>query len=384
MTDDVLLTPGPTPVPPDVREVLGRPIIHHRTGQYRAIFKRTLEGLQQVIRTRHPVVCLTSSGTGAMEAAVVNLLSPGDEAIVVLGGKFAERWQHLCRAYGITVATVPVEYGQAADPRQVAGALTAHPNAKAVFGTLCETSTGVVHDIQGIAAVTRESQALLVIDAISGLGADACDTDAWGVDVLVTGSQKALMLPPGLGFLSLNDRAWARVDAVTTPRFYYDLRLYRKALAGDDTPFTPAVSLVLALEASLARILTTGVGPVVQRTAALAAATRAGMGALGLSLFAARPSNGVTAVTVPPGVDGKQLTNTMYDRARVMVAGGQGSMAGKIFRFAHMGAIGKEEVLAGFAALEEALGALGHPVTPGAGGKAVRAALGAVQPAEVQ
>ena len=360
MKPDILLTPGPTPLPPQVREALGRPIIHHRTSQYRALFKRSLEGMQTVLQTSKPVLCFTSSGTGAMEAAVVNLLSPGDEAIVVLGGKFAERWQTLCKAYGIAAVTVPVAYGDAVDPKAVAAALSAHPKAKAVFSTLCETSTGVVNDIQALAALTRASQAVLVVDAISGLLADECRTDAWGVDVVVTGSQKGLMLPPGLAFMSLNERAWALAEQAKTPRFYTDLRLYKKALADDDTPFTSAVSIVVALEEALKLILRTGVPQMIQRCALMAQAARAGAEALGLSLFSKRPSNGVTAVNVPPGVDGKQLTKIMYDRSHVMVAGGQGDMAGKIFRFAHMGYIAPDDVVAGLAALEQALTELGY------------------------
>jgi aspartate aminotransferase-like enzyme len=371
-----LLTPGPTPLPPAVREALSRPIIHHRTSEYRALFKRTQQGMQQVFQTSQPVICLTSSGTGAMEAAVVNLLSPGDEAIVVLGGKFAERWQELCRAYGISVATVPVAYGQAVNPTDVEQALRAQPSVKAVFATLCETSTGVAHDVAAIAAITRSSQAVLVVDAISGLLADECATDAWGLDVVVTGSQKGLMLPPGLAFMTLSPRAWAMVETAKSPRYYTDLRLYRKALADDDTPFTSAVSTVVALEAALKDLLAIGVPQVIQRCAALAHATRAGVEALRLRLFSARPSNGVTAVTVPGGVDGKHLTALMHERWGVMVAGGQGEMAGKIFRIAHMGYIGKEDVLAGLEALEGALTELGYAApVPNAAVQAARAVL---------
>lgn len=375
MKRDILLTPGPTPLPPQVREALGRPILHHRTSGYRALFKRALQGMQMVMQTAQPVICLTSSGTGAMEAAVVNLLSPGDEAIVILGGKFAERWQHLCKAYGIAAVTVPVAYGDAVDPKAVEAALAAHPKANAVFATLCETSTGVVNDIRAIAALTRRSPAVLVVDAISGLLADECRTDEWGIDVVVTGSQKGLMLPPGLAFLSLSPRAWALVDQAKTPRFYTDLRLYKKSLADDDTPFTSAVSTVVALDEALKLILQAGVDGMVRRCGQMAQAARAGAQALGLTLFAKRPSNGVTAVNVPPGVDGKQLTKVMHEQSGVMVAGGQGDMAGKIFRFAHMGHISPDDVVAGLEALEQALPGLGYKVAPGAGVKAARAVL---------
>ena len=383
MKKTILVTPGPTPLPPQVREALARPIIHHRTAQYREIFKRTLAGMQAVMQTSQPVVCFTSSGTGAMEAAVVNLLSPGDEAIVILGGKFGERWEHLCQAFGITAVTVPVAYGDAADPHEVAKTLKAYPKAKAVFATLCETSTGVVHDIQAIAAITRESSTVLVVDAISGLLADECQTDAWGIDVLVSGSQKGLMLPPGLAFLSLNDRAWALIERSKSPRFYYDLRLAKKALAKDDTPFTPGVSLVVALDEALKIALATGVPQLISRFGSLAQGTRAGVEAMGLRLFAKRPSNGVTAITVPDGVDGKTLKSTMEQRSGVVVAGGQGEMAGKIIRIAHMGFISPGNVLAALAALEDALRAFGHAVPAGAGHKAAQSVFGQLTSAVV-
>ena len=384
MSDDHLLTPGPTPLPPQVREALGRQIIHHRTAQYRAVFKRVLQGMQEVMQTKQSVVCFTSSGTGAMEAAVVNLCSPGDTMIVVLGGKFAERWQDLGKAFGITVVPVAVEYGDVVDPAKVAEALTAHPHAKAVFTTLLETSTGVVNDIKAVGAVVKNSQAALVVDAISGLGAEECRTDAWGIDVLVTGSQKGLMLPPGLAFLSVSERAWKLVEQSKSPRYYTDLRLYKKVLADDDTPFTSAVSLVIALDEALKLILAPGLDATIERCAQMGRAARTGMQALGLELFSKRPANGVTAVKVPAGVDGKALTKIMYDRSRVMVAGGQGSMAGKIFRFAHMGYIGPEDVLAGMRALEQALQELKHPVALGAGVKAAQAVFGAPAAAAVR
>ena len=377
MKDDILLTPGPTPLPPQVREALGRPIIHHRTSQYRAVFKRALQGMQSIMQTAQPVYCLTSSGTGAMEAAVVNLLSPGDEAIAILGGKFAERWQHLCKAHGMTAVTVPVAYGEAVDPGQVEAALKAHPKAKAVLGTLCETSTGVVNDIERVAAITRRSEAVLVVDAISGLLAEPCRTDAWGVDVVVTGSQKGLMLPPGLAFMSVSERAWRLVEQSKSARFYYDLRLYKKSLTDDDTPFTSAVPTVMALDEAVKLILQEGVDGMIQRCARMAEATRAAMAALGLTLFAKRPANGITAVNVPAGVDGKLLTKQMYDKSHVMVAGGQGEMAGKIFRFAHMGYISPEDVLAGLDALETALVALGYTFKAGAGRQAAEGIFGA-------
>jgi aspartate aminotransferase-like enzyme len=376
MPNDVLLTPGPTPLPPQVREALARPMIHHRTSTYRAVFKRVLQGMQMVMQTTQSVVALTSSGTGAMEAAVVNLCSPGDQAIVILGGKFAERWQHLCGVYGVKVITVPVAYGEAVDPQQVARALSEHPQVKTVFATLCETSTGVVHDIRAIAAVTRSSPAVLIVDAISGLGAEACETDAWGIDVLVTGSQKALMLPPGLAFLSLSERAWRLAERTNTPRFYYDLRLYRQALKQADSPFTPGVALIVALDEALQVIRAQGLPQILARCALMAQATRAGAQALGLEVFSKRPANAVTAIRVPTGLDGRELIRRMAEASRVRVAGGQADLAGMIVRIAHMGAITPEDVLAGLAALEEALTFLGHAVDAGVAVRTAQAVFG--------
>jgi len=376
MDKDYLLTPGPTPLLPQVQEALSRPIIHHRTAQYRAVFKRVLQGLQTVIQTKESVVVFTSSGTGAMEAAVCNLLSPGDTAIVVLGGKFAQRWQELCKAFGITAVPVPVAYGGAAEAQQVRQALKGHPQAKAVFGTLCETSTGVVHDIQAIGAAVRETSAVLVVDGISGLLADECQTDAWGVDVLISGSQKALMLPPGLSCMSVSRKAWTLVEAAKCPRYYFDLKLYRKALEDDDTPFTSSVSLVVALDEALKVVLQIGVANVLKSCQTMARASRAGVEAMGLSPFAKRPANAVTAVKVPAGVDGKKLVKHLQDRYRVTLAGGQGEMAGKVFRFAHMGFIGPFDILVGLAAVELSLLELGCSVAPGDGLKAAQAVIG--------
>ena len=376
-----LFTPGPTPLPPQVQEALSRPIIHHRTTQYRALFKRVLEGLKQVFQTTQPVLVLTSSGTGAMEAAVANLLSPGDQALVVLGGKFAERWEELCRAYGVTVATVEVAYGDAVDLPRVRAALKAQPGTKAVFATLCETSTGVVHDIQGLAAIVNGTPAVLVVDAISGLGADECQTEAWGVDIVVSGSQKALMLPPGLAFLSLSEKARHLIEQSKSPRYYFDLRRSLKALEDDDTPFTSSVSLVVALDEALKLILERGVAGVIQRCQTMSQATRQACQAMKLELFAKRPSNALTAIVSPPSVDCKKLIKLLQDRHQVTVAGGQGSMAGKLFRIAHMGYIAPSDLLVALGALELSLAELGYPVTLGQGLGAAQTVFGSVKPA---
>jgi len=383
MHKDYLLTPGPTPLPPQVQEALSRPIIHHRTAQYRALFTRVLQNLQTAMQTTQPVLLFTSSGTGAMEAACCNLLSPGDGAIVILGGKFAERWQTLAQVFGAKVTAVPVAYGEAVDPDDVRKALKHNPDAKVVFSTLCETSTGVVHDLSAIGALVRETPAVLVTDAISGLLADACKTDVWGMDVVVSGSQKGLMLPPGLAVMSLSPKAWKLVEQSKSPRFYFDLRLYRKALEDDDTPFTSSVSLVVALDEALKLLLEDGLERVLQRVALMAQATRAGVEAMGLSLFAKRPSNAVTAVSVPPGVDGKKLTKHLQDRYHVTIAGGQGEMAGKVFRIAHMGYIAPFDLLVAISAVELSLLELGWHGSPGEGLKAAQQVIGNLASAPV-
>ncbi|PIQ87573.1 MAG: aminotransferase [Candidatus Omnitrophica bacterium CG11_big_fil_rev_8_21_14_0_20_45_26] len=357
----VLLTPGPTPVPPEALELMSQPIFHHRTPQYQAIFGRVSQELKKIFVTKNNVYTLTSSGTGAMEASVVNFLSPGDKVIVAHAGKFGERWVQLAKQYGMTVLEIKAEYGRAVAAETIAETLKKNHDIKAVYTTLCETSTGVCYDIQLIAQATASSDAILIVDAISGLGADRMPQDEWGVDVVVSGSQKALMLPPGLAFLSVSDKAKKKMAEAKCPRYYYDLRLYEKALTSSDTPFTPALTLVLALEATLKILLTNGLEAHLNDTAQLAEATRAGVKALGLSFFAKeRPSNGLTSIEVPAGVDGSKLVKIMRDEKGVTMAGGQGSMKGQIFRMAHMGFIGQEDLRIGFSVLTETLNALGY------------------------
>ena len=374
MKKDYLLTPGPTPIPPDVSAVLAKPILHHRTPAYRAIFANVSEDLKALFQTKHPVLTFTASGTGAMESAVVNLLAAGDGAVVVNGGKFGERWTQLCERYGVDVIEVKAPYGQAVNPAAVQDALKGKlskgkgpKHLKAVFTTLCETSTGVVHDIKALGDIVHATDAVLVVDAISGLGADELKTDAWHCDVVVSGSQKGLMLPPGLAFASVSPKALAAAEKVKTPRFYYDWAKYRQALADEDSPFTPAISLVIGLAESIRLLQAEGWPNVLARHARLAKATREAVTALGLQLFADRPSNAITAVCVPTGVDGKKLVSRMRDVYGVTIAGGQGEMDGKVFRIAHLGYMERFDVIVGIAALEIALGEMGFPVARGKG-----------------
>ena len=361
-----LLAPGPTPVPPAVLLAMAQPMIHHRTPEYEALFADVRRDLRLLFQCKNEVLMFAASGTGAMEGAVVNTLSPGDRVIVVRGGKFGERWADICQAYGLHVLPVDVPYGKSVDPAAVAGALERAPASKAVFATHSETSTGAVHDIQALAGIVRRTEALLVVDAITSLGVMDLPMDAWGVDVAVSGSQKALMLPPGLSFAALSDRAWERVPLARLPKFYFDFARERKAIAGNQSAYTPAVSLVVGLRETLRLILTEGLPGVFARHDRLARAARAGVQALGLTLFAERPGAACTAVTAPPGIDGGAVVKGMRKRG-ITIAGGQGSMKGKMFRISHMGYVDPFDVLTALGALEMVLADLGHPVSFGAG-----------------
>lgn len=371
MRKNYLLTPGPTPLPPQVSEAMSRPIIHHRTPQFQAILKEATEGLQFVFQTKNDVFILASSGTGAMEAAAINLLSPGDTALVVQAGKFGERWTELCKAYGIEAEVLDVEWGKAVTPAEIEKRLKANPKIKAVFTTLCETSTGVASDIEAIGRVVKNTEAVLVVDAISGLGAIDLKADDWFCDMVVSGSQKGLMLPPGLGFISVSQKAMKLVEASRSPRYYFDLRKAKKALDKTDTPFTPAITLVIALIEVLRMLKEDGLEKVFLRHKKMADATRAAMKGMGLELFApSASSDAVTAVNVPAGLDGEKLVKTMRDTYGVTIAGGQDELKGKVFRIAHMGFIEEFDIIAGISCLEKVLSQMGYKFQLGSGVKA--------------
>jgi serine---pyruvate transaminase len=371
MKKEYLLTPGPTPLPPQVSLAMAKPIIHHRTPQFQEILKEASLGLKWAFQTANDVFIISSSGTGAMEAAVVNLLSCGDTVLVVQGGKFGERWTELAKAYGINPEIIDVEWGKAVSPEEIRKRLKSNPQIKAVFTTLCETSTGVDNDIQAIAAVVKESSAVLVVDAISGLGAVDLKTDAWGVDVVVAGSQKGLMLPPGLGFICVSPKAWKLVEAAKSGRYYLDLRKAKKALDKNDTPFTSSITLITALNEALKMMQQDGLENIFKRHRTMADATRAAIKALGLELFApTAASDGVTAAKVPVGVDGEKLVKTMRDTYGVTIAGGQDELKGKVFRIAHMGFITESDIIMGLSCLEKVLTQMGYKFTLGAGIKA--------------
>jgi len=373
MRKKYLLTPGPTPLPPEVMEAMARPIIHHRTPQFQAFLKEAAEGLKYIFQTKNDVFIITSSGTGAMEAAVANLLSPGDIALSIQGGKFGERWTELCKAYGIEAEVLDVEWGKAVAPQEIGRRLKANPKIKAVFATLCETSTGVANDIEATGEVVKDSNAVLVVDAISGLGAIDLKTDAWNCDVVVSGSQKGLMLPPGLSFISISPKAWKLAENSKCPKYYFSLKAAKKAYDKTDTPFTPAITLIIALIEALKMIKEEGLENIFARHKKMADAARAAVKALGLELFAPDAgSDVVTAVKVPAGIDGEKLVKTMRDTYGVTMAGGQSEMKGKIFRLAHMGYIEEFDIIAGISCLEKVLAQMGYKFNLGAGVRAAQ------------
>ncbi len=369
MKRNLLLTPGPTQLPQQVCEALGRPIIHHRTPQFQANLKEAAEGLKYLFQTKNDVLILTSSGTGGMEAAVSNLLSRGDKAITVEGGKFGERWTELCKIYGVDAKVMQVKWGHAVQAEEIQKILFAEKDIKAVFVTLVETSTGVTTDIKSIAEVVKKTNAVLVVDAISGLGATDLQTDNWGVDVVVSGSQKGLMLPPGLAFVSVSPKAWAMVEKSNSPKYYFDLKAAKKAAEKTDTPYTPAIGLIIALIEALKLMKTAGLGSLFAHYARLAKGTREAAKALGLSLFADEKSisNVVTPISLPNGIDGEKLAKIMRDTYGITVAGGQEQLKGKIIRISHMGCLDEYDMLAGIACLEKVLKELGYKFTMGAG-----------------
>ena len=363
-----LMAPGPTPVPSEVLLAMAQPILHHRTPEYEALFLEVRAGLKRLAKTSQEVIPLACSGTGAMEAALVSTLSAGDTVLVVSAGKFGERWLELCRAYGVDAVEVKAPYGQTVPAERVADTLRAHPRAKAVLTQHSETSTGVLHDVRAYAAVTRASEAILVVDAVSSLGIADLAMDAWGVDVVVAGSQKGLMLPPGLGFCALSDKAWALNKTSRLPKFYFDLAAERKTVAKNEAHFTPAVSIVVGLRTVIQMLEREGLANVFKRHDRLARATRAGAEALGLGLFCkATPSPAVTAVMAPPGVDSEQIVSAYSKTHNITIAGGQGEMKGKLFRLGHMGYAAEFDVIVALAALEQVLADLGQPVDFGAG-----------------
>lgn len=360
-----LMTPGPAPVPEDVLLELARPVIHHRSAEAKQVITEVSAGLKEIFQTQNDVLILTASGTGAMEAAVVNTVPKGGKAIVLNAGYFAQRWANICKAYGIQAISLDTEWGQPVDPSQVEQALKQHPDTAAVLGTLSETSTGTGHPVEAIGKIVAKTDAVFAVDGISGVGAMECRTDAWGIDLLCVGSQKALMLPPGLAFVSASPKAWAKIDAFDAPCFYFNLKAARKKMAEFDTPYTPAHTLILALKASVKRILAEGIEDVWNRHRRMSEACQAGIQALGLELFSAAPAEGLTAFRVPAGLKDSDIRNRLFDRFGITTVGGQDKLKGKIVRVGHMGYTDEIDVVAGLAALEMVFSDLGFDIEPG-------------------
>ena len=365
-----LFTPGPVPVPDRVRLAMAAPILHHRQADFLPLFETCRRGLQRIFQTDEPVLILSSSGTGAMESAVSNFLSSGDRALVIRGGKFGERWAEICEAYGVAVTAIDVPWGQGADPAEVARALDADPEIKAVYLQASETSTAACHPVREIAEVVRaRGDKLLVVDAITAIGVYDVPMDELGLDVVVSGSQKAFMLPPGLAFIALSERARRFAASASAPRYYFDLSKELKNQPNDQTAYTPAVSLLVGLAEALRIILDEqGLGETFARTEALAHATREAMTALGLELLSpTAPSPACTAVFVPDGIDGPTLRKVLRDELGINVADGQGPLKGKIFRIAHLGYYDRFDAITAVAAVEIALRRLGWQGPSGAG-----------------
>jgi aspartate aminotransferase-like enzyme len=368
-----LLTPGPTPLLPQALHAMMGSDIHHRTEDFRKMYRTVLADLKEVMGTSNDVLALVSSGTGAMEASVANLFSPGDRVIVCTAGKFGERWAEIVKAFGLSATVLEEPYGGVVSPQRVIEALKAEPNARGVFVQASESSTGAAHDVRAMGEATKKTEAIFVVDAITGLGTMPLDIDGWGLDVVIGGSQKAFMIPPGLAFLSVSPKAWAFAENSKLPRYYFNLKKEKKNAANGESSWTPATSLLLALAESLKYVKSIGMDKLVANAQMLAQATRAAVTALGLELFVSQsPGSAVTAVKSPAGMDSKVIVKEFRNRFGSIIANGQGSMQGQIFRIAHLGYFDFPDLFAVIAELEIILAANGVPVKFGTGVAAVQ------------
>lgn len=363
-----LFTPGPTELLPEAQVAMSGPLPHHRKDAFKKIFSETREMLRNVFKTSGDILVLASSGTGAMEAAVANLLSSGEEALVGVSGKFGERWVELCKAYGVRPHILAPGPGQAVDPAAVQSALKANSNLRAVFVQACETSTGVASDVEKIGSIVRRFEnSCLVVDAIAALGVSPLQTEDWGLDVVVSGSQKAFMIPPGLSFVSISPKAWKKIETSKSPRYYFDFRKELKNQKEGQSAWTPAISLILGLHAALRWIDDFGLDRLVANANRLSRSTRAAAVALKLDQYSKSPANAVTALRVPDAIGGADLVERLREEFGVVVAGGQGELKGKIIRIAHLGYYDFVDTVGVIAALEITLKRLGYPVELGAG-----------------
>lgn len=358
-----LMAPGPVPLPSKVQEILSLPMIHHRTPEFTAILQRCLEGLKPIFQTQKDVFILSSTGSGAMEAALVNTLSPGDEILSICSGKFGERWTKMAQVFGYKVHCLDVPWGKAVDVEKVESYLKANPQVKAVLCQACETSTATTHPIEALARVIRQTQpeCLFIVDAITAIGAMPLPMDTWDLDIVVAGSQKAFMLPTGLGFISLSERAWRAQEKSKTPRFYFDLKAEQQANKRGETLFSSSVSLIRALDWVIAEFNHKGLDSFIRRCELLADCTRSSAQSLGLQVYSQAPSSSVTAIQVPDGIDGVALRRHIEEKYAVTFMGGQDQLKGKIVRIGHLGAISNEDVVASIRSLGLALKDLGWP-----------------------
>jgi aspartate aminotransferase-like enzyme len=368
-----LLTPGPTPLYPKALHAMMDADLHHRTEDFRNLYRTVLADLQEVLSTRNEVLVLVASGTGAMEASVSNCFSPGDRVIVCSAGKFGERWVEIAKAFALDAVVLEAPYGKVVSAEAVVQTLAAHPETKGVFVQASETSTGAAHDIRSMAEAAKKTSAIFVVDAITGLGTMPIDIDGWGIDICIGGSQKAFMIPPGLAFLSISQKAWAMMDSAKLPRYYFNLKKERKSAATGESAWTPNTAHMLGFAEALKYIKRLGMAKLVENAQQLALATRRACEALGLELFAPEsPAASVTAVRAPRGMDSGVIVKEFRNRFGSIIANGQGSMKGQIFRIAHLGYFDFPDLFAVVAELELILHANGVPVQLGSGVAAVQ------------
>jgi len=377
MKKTYLLAPGPTPVPETINLEMAAPMVHHRTPQFSKIFGEAAEDAKYLFQTKQDVIILASTGTGGMESCITNLFSPGDKVLVVNGGKFGERWGKISESYGLEPVNVNVEWGQAVDANAVKEILDKDKNIRAILVQASETSTAVAHPIEALSKLTRDrDDILLVVDGITGVGVFPLPMDEWGIDAVVTGSQKALQLPPGLALVALSEKAWKFADQSKCPHFYFDLKKERKNLANQTSAYTPAVSLVIGLRAVLKSFKEEGMDNVHKRHNRLARATRAATQALGLKMVAPNaPADSLTGVFLPDGIDGGKFVKSLRDDFGVTMAGGQDQWKGKVVRIAHLGYVDTFDTIIAIAAIEMALKKFGHAVELGKGVAAAQAIL---------
>lgn len=364
-----LFAPGPTPVPSQVLLAMSTPIIHHRSPDFLPILDSAKKGLQWLYQTKNDVLILCSTGTGGMVGSVNNFFNKGDHVLVINGGKFGERWTKICQAYGLKVKEIIVEWGHTIAPEIIANILKKNKRIKGVFVQASETSTGVYHDIKALAAVVKAyDDILFVVDAISALVAHDLRTDEWGIDIMIGGSQKGVMIPPGLAFVSVSEKAWVRAKSSKLPKFYFNFMKERENLAKNQTTFTSPVTLIIGLNESLNMLKDEGLKKVFQRHDRLARATRKAVQSIGLDLYAKEsPSNAVTAVIAPPGINGQVIYKNLREKYGIIAAGGQGKARGKIFRLAHLGYADRFDVITAIAGVEMVLKEMGHPIKLGSG-----------------